>query len=306
MKLRLVNAIGKTMLLAGISYAAISALAAHRLIRPKRRVAYGVGPWLYGLETRDVFFPASIDGTRISAWYLPNPGARRAVVLVHGKDISRGMELFGRFLELAQSLHRRGFAVLLPDLRGHGMSGAGIFSFGLYERRDVLGAVDWLQTQGFIPASIGLLGISLGSSAALGAAADGAGVGAVISDSGFARIEPLIHTQWKNETHLPQFLLPGVILMTRLLYGYDLAASSPVDEVWRIHAPLLLMHGGQDAMIPPEHAKLLLAAAPNAELVEIPQAVHAGLYGFDPQGYTERVAAFFDRHLGLKERPISI
>ncbi len=304
--LRLAKAIGKTMILTGISYGVISALLARRFGRPKRRFMYGVGPWLYGLETRDVVFPASVDGTRISAWFVPNRGARRAVVLVHGKDVSRGMELAGRFLELAQALHQRGFAVLMPDLRGHGLSGAGSYSFGLRERRDVTGAVAWLQAQGFTRGAIGLLGVSLGSAAVLGAAADGAGVGAVVSDSGFARIEPIIRANWKNETRLPDFLMPGMLLMARMIYGYDLAASAPMDEVWRIDAPLLLLHGGQDTLIPPEHAQMLRAAAPNAELVIIPEAPHAGLYGVDPAAYIGRVADFFDRHLGLMTKPAPI
>jgi len=305
MKMRF-GLVAEVLAAAGVTYLAASALAAHRLARPKRRFTYGVGPWMYGMDTRDVVFPASLDGVRISAWYLPNPTARRALVLVHGKDVCRGMELYGRFIELAQALHRRGFAILMPDLRGHGMSGAGTYSFGLRERRDITGAVNWLRAQGFDPAAVGLLGVSLGSSAVLGAAADGIGVGAVVSDSGFARIEPVIRANWRRESHLPNLMLPGVRQAVRWLFGYDLASSAPVDEVWKIRAPLLVMHGGQDEMIPVEHARLLAASAPDAELFIVPEAIHAGLYGIDPQAYTQRVGDFFDRCLGLKNRSVSI
>ena len=297
-KSRLGIAAGGGLGLGLLLYIGIAAAAAYRLARPKRRFAYGVSPSLYGLEAKDVLFPARGDDVSISGWYIPCPGSQRVVILVHGKDVSRAMEFSGRFLELAQALHRRGFSILMMDLRGHGMSGRGKFSFGLHERRDVLGAVDWLEQHGYAPGRIGVLGVSLGSSACLGAAAEDAAIGAVVSDSGFATIEPVIRAQWRAESGLPNLFLPGVMQMARLLHGYDFRASRPEEEVGRIRGALLIIHGDMDSMIPLEHARRLQAAAPGAELWVVPGAIHAGIFGADPQAYASRVGDFFEQHLG--------
>ncbi len=60
-------------------------------------------------------------------------------MLVYGKDANRTRELDkdlsddvpGEFPDLAVGLSRRGFSVLMIDLRGHGQSGQARFGFGL-------------------------------------------------------------------------------------------------------------------------------------------------------------------------------
>jgi alpha/beta superfamily hydrolase len=56
-------------------------------------------------------------------------------------------------------------------LRGHGQSADAPFTFGIYERRDVEGAIDWLKSQGFESGKIGVLGVSMGAASVIGAAA---------------------------------------------------------------------------------------------------------------------------------------
>ena len=161
----------------------------------------------------------------------------------------------------------------------------------------MLGAVDWLRGQGYPAGRIGGLGVSLGSSACLGAAADEPAIGATVSDSGFAMIEPVIRANWRAESHLPDFVLPGVTAVGRLMYGYDLQSSRSVEDAARISGGLLIIHGEQDSLVPPEHARLLSAAAPLAEVWMVAGAVHAGCYGVDPAAYTARVVSFFERWL---------
>lgn len=285
------------VLAAPLIYAGVSIAAAASLTRPKRRIAFGVSPAVYDLESRDVQFPARGGDAKISGWYIPCGDSQRVVVLVHGMGISRGLEMYGRFLELAQALHRRDFAVLMIDLRGHGFSGPGRFSFGLNERRDVIGAADWLKTQGFQPGSIGILGVSMGAAACLGAAADDPDIGAIVSDCGFADVLPVMRAEFARESGLPGFFLPGVIRAARLLFGYDISQSRPIDEAGRIHGALLLIQGMEDKMVLPENALRLKEAAPNAELWMVPGAIHAGSFGADPREYARRVGDFFDANL---------
>ncbi len=62
------------------------------------------------------------------------------------------------------------------------------------------------------------------------------------------------------------------------LQGYPMRRDQLVGQ---IHAPLLLIHGEQDTMIPPRHSDLLKTLAPQATLVHIPGAAHNDLQEFD-------------------------
>lgn len=278
-------------------YLGISTYAASILTMPQRDATVNT-PATFGARFEEVRFPARGGDVEIAAWYLPQPDASRAVILVHGKDSSRSTEFQGRFSEFAARLHERGFPVLMIDLRGHGASGDARFSFGLAERRDILGAVDWLMAQGFRAGSIGVLGVSMGAASAIGAAAEDPAIGALVADCSYAEIAPLMQRHWSTASGLPDIFLPSTLFMGRFVLGMDLTTAQPVTEIDDIAPrPVLIIHGSADAFTPVEHGRALAAAAPDAEYWEVPGAGHARSYETDPQQYVDRVASFFRRHL---------
>ena len=189
--------------------------------------------------------------------------------------------------------------MLMIDLRGYGESSDGRFTFGIRERQDVLGALDYLEERGYLPGKIGVLGLSLGAASAIGAAADQADIGAVVTDSGFSDIRPLVYAQWEEESELPLFFLHATRLMGRFMYGIDVLDARPVDEIGKISPrPLLLIHCQLDSIVPVEHQAQLAAAAPWAETWTVPGCEHTQAYLVDPHTYAERVAEFF--HEALK------
>src|SRR5439155_23439584 len=192
---------------------------------PHRAFAPPETPATFNLAFQDVRFPARGGDVTIAGWYIPHPARRRAIVLVHGKDGNRYTEFQGRFVDFAAALRQRGFALLMIDMRGHGQSGDTHFSFGINERRDVEGAVDWLKVQGFQPGSIGVLGVSMGSASSIGAAADDPDIGALVEDCSYAAIYPIIQHEWGATSHLPDAFLPSTIAIGRLLFGTDLTAA---------------------------------------------------------------------------------
>ncbi|MGD8457398.1 MAG: alpha/beta hydrolase [Anaerolineales bacterium] len=184
------------------------------------------------------------------------------------------------------------------DLRGHGGSEGERYSFGVYERRDVLGAVDWLIDQGFEPGNIGTLGISLGGGAVDGAAGEDTAIGAVVLDSTFADLNPLIELKWEEESGLPKFFLPGVNLMNRLLYGWFLTDVRPVEDVAKIAPrPMLILHCTTDEDVDISHAYQLIEAAPQAETWIIEGCDHAEVYRDFPTEYEDHVITFFQENL---------
>ncbi|HEU0027217.1 MAG TPA: alpha/beta hydrolase, partial [Ktedonobacterales bacterium] len=211
---------------------------------------------------------------------------------------------------ISAALARNGFAVLAYDSRGHGDSPAAPFSAGLFEQRDVLGAVDYLRA-GAIPypelgrpRAIGALGISGGDAAALFAAARELAIQAVVSDDGFATVMPIMEQLVRNENSLYMPFVPGALLADRLIYGIDFTQARPVDVVARIAPrPVFFIHGAEDTYIPPSHFYQLSAAARAAPGAQVetwlePKAHHARDYRAAPDEYTARVTAFFAKALG--------
>ncbi len=286
-----------------ITYLAIGAMAANALTVPKRQFNWQNTPGRFNLAFEEVRFPARVDGVQIAGWYIPSQGSDRAVVLVHGRDASRTFEFDGGFVDLAAMLQRGGYHILMIDLRGHGQSEDGRYSFGLNERRDVEGAADWLLKKGFAPGSIGVLGVSLGAASAIGATADEPRIGALVTDSAFADFCPVLKARWHTDTGLPDVLEPSTLLMTRVLFGIDLCASRPFQEVSRITPrPMLFIHSTSDEMVPVSNHTKLSAAAPAAETWVVSGPEHARIFNAFPEGYAERVIRFLDKSLGASIR----
>ncbi len=294
-----------TLLLGGLL--SLATFAAHRLTGPMRWGGRPApGSWaatatpqsVVGVPFEDLTIPARTDGHPIAAWFVPADGATAAIIVAHGKDKSRAREFQGNALHVMRALHRHGFAVLMIDLRGHGTSGPHRATYGLRERRDVLGAVDWLLAQGFAPGKIGVLGASMGAAASIGATAEEPRIGALATDSAYAAITPMLQGLVRRHARALGPLVPLTLGLARLFTGVNIAAARPVDEIGRIAPrPLLIMHGTHDWLIPPADAALLHAAAPGSELWVVRGAGHVRIYAFDPEAYVARVVGFFARSL---------
>jgi len=210
-------------------YLGISVYAAYTLTRIGDHEQYSNTPETFGVEYEDVRFKAKYDGTQIAAWYIPNEASSQAIIMVHGHGASKQNAISGNYPKLAASLSKAGFAVLMIDMRGHGDSEGERNSFGVYERWDVLGAVGWLAEKGFFPADIGILGLSIGGAASIGAVYEEPGINTLIVESTYADLHPVIKEKWHEESGLPDFFIPGVALMIRLMYGYNVFELKPVD-----------------------------------------------------------------------------
>lgn len=286
-------------LLALALYFVVCLVAFAVMTRPERHFDARNNPARFGLTYREVRFRARGGDIGLAGWLIPATSSERALVLVHGKDSSRSDELDRHFPELAAALVRRGFSVLMVDLRGHGQSGAARFSFGPDEGRDVEGAADFLESQGFHAGSIGVLGVSLGAVASIYAAAADRDIGALVADSGYAALDPVLRRNWAGASHLPELFLPGTELLGRWIDHRDVRTVIPADQIARIAPrPVLIVHGAVDGLIPVQDAYDLQAADPSAAIWIVPQAVHAGAYEVKPDLYVNRVSDFFSGALG--------
>ena len=180
------------------------------------------------------------------------------MVFVHGCNGAKGLELRSSSFDFPARLIARGISVLMLDLRGHGESGGRRMTFGIRERYDLLGAVDWLLARGYRPGTIGLLGASMGGASVLGAACLSSAVGAVVVDSAFADLLDVVRRNFGRETGLPPGLMRPMLMLARLFCRENLASFRPVELARKLAGrPVMVVHAEGDAMIPAAHALAL-------------------------------------------------
>jgi dipeptidyl aminopeptidase/acylaminoacyl peptidase len=226
--------------------------------------------------------------------------------MVHGDNTSRSDSKTG-MLHIARALSRRGFGILMFDMRGRGDSPTAVSSSGYFERLDLQGASDYLVGHGADRSRIGALGYSLGGAVALLAGSSPNNFGAVVSDSAFADLSLVLKGTMTGIKRPLTLWFPGMKFMAKALYGIDIAEVSPARAIARSDTPVLVIHGEEDRVIPVEHARLLgRAIGASFDEIEsgeetvwtVPGAGHTGAYRAQPDIYIDKVASFFERHLG--------
>jgi hypothetical protein len=201
----------------------------------------------------------------------------------------------------ADVLAKRGYGVLMFDVRGYGESEGSLFPYpkgGVAE--DVLGAVTYLQSRPDTePGRIGALGLSLGAMLVLRAAAETDGINAVLADGAD---EPTLADMEAQFSSVP-FLYP---LYIRPIYGFSLwmmgiQTETPgplVSDVISAIAPrpvFLIAAGGQAEI---EDNRMFFARAGEPKtLWELPDAAHASGIFSHSADYHHKLVAFFDQAL---------
>ena len=204
---------------------------------PSREIAHI--PSAAGLTFREPSFTTD-DGIRLCGWWIPTPAQDRLgeILFCHGNAGNIG----DRLLE-AQLLTRAGFDVLLFDYRGYGHSNGRPDEPGTY--RDARAAHHALLAQPEADrASVIYLGESLGGAVALHLALQRPPAG-LISQSTFTSIRDLARHHYPL---IPPLLIPN---------WYP-----SLSTIARLQAPLLVLHGDRDDIVPLSHAHALYEAAP--------------------------------------------
>lgn len=296
------------------AYVAISLYISTQLVYVTQKALYAT-PASLGLKFQSVTFASRDDHIQLRGWFIPgvlpngNLTAQRTIIMVHGARTNRTDKDAG-LLNLSGAIARNGFAVLAFDMRGSGESPPAPISLGYFEQRDVLGAVDFLRAGPLPypelgrPRAIAGWGVSMGAATLTMAAAQELAIRAVVSDSAYADIIPILEREVPRGGHLPALFTPGALLATQAFYGVNFYADRPVDFVARIAPrPILFIHGAADKYIPPSNMDLLAAAArssPNADVQtwSVPGANHAQSFNIEGKVYVDRIIAFYTAALG--------
>jgi fermentation-respiration switch protein FrsA (DUF1100 family) len=267
---------------------ALSWYAGGRLIAPATRP---LGPPPQALAAVDVEIP-STSGSRIRGWLSRGATGQGAVLLLHGVRGNR-TDMASR----AQFLRALGYSVLLIDLQAHGESPGSRITFGELESRDVSAATAFLRRS--LPGEhIGIIGVSLGAAATV-LAKKPLGVDAIVLESMYPTIEQAVEDRLRYRMGAVGALLaPLVIAQIGPRIDVDPQRLRPVDEIGKIGAPLLLIHGSEDRHTTLEEAQSVFAAAAQPKTFwQVEGAAHVNLHKFARQEYEQRVSAFLSSRL---------
>lgn len=226
------------------SCALLDGIERELVFRPRIADWPGYSPGI--LNEEEVWIPVGA-GERLQGWWLASPGAEFTLVYFHGARVN----LTGSVYRL-RGFRDAGFNVLAIDYRGYGRSSARLPSeASVYE--DAEAAWKWLD--GRVPdrARRVLYGHSLGGPVAAEVALRGGGAAALILESSF--------------TSLPEMTLLGGLLSQRM---------DVLDKLGRLELPVLIVHGANDTVVPPEMARRLYDAARGPKrLVMVEGAAHS-------------------------------
>jgi pimeloyl-ACP methyl ester carboxylesterase len=240
-----------------------------------------------GIPFEDIRFPTA-RGLSLHGWWVPGgrPGRSPVVLLVHGWG--RNVE---RMLPYVGMLHPAGCHLLAFDARHHGLSDPDGHASMPKFSEDIRAAVALVAARPDVdPERVAVLGLSIGGSAAIHAAAHDHRIRAVVTAGAFADPRDAMITfgrwQW--------LVAPALPLAFRFMewrVGARFRDIAPEAVIARAAARFLLVHGDADTVVPVAHAHRLKAAAgERASLWVIPGRGHSDVH-LEP-GFRERLLAF--------------
>ncbi|MDU0288590.1 alpha/beta hydrolase [Saccharothrix longispora] len=187
------------------------------------------------------------DGLRLTAWHFPVADARAAVLVAPGNAGNRSLRA-----PLARALAARGLSVLLLEYRGFGGNPGSPSEEGL--ALDVRAARDFLV--GSTDAPLVYFGESLGSAVVAELAVEHPPAGVVLRS-------PFTDLAAVGRRHYP-FLPVRWLLLDEF---------RTVDHVARTAAPVTVVLGDADSVVPPEQSRAVADAA-GGRAVVVPGADH--------------------------------
>jgi pimeloyl-ACP methyl ester carboxylesterase len=226
---------------------------------------------------------------------------RGTILVLHGV-LARSANM----LPVARVMAGAGYRAVLVDLRGRGRSTGKYMTFGLQEAKDLSQVIDALERRDLLAGNLGVYGISYGATTSIHLAAADRRVRAVVA------VEPF-STAREEVPHFARVMVPGIgWLISDETYQqsldeagriahYDPDEADAVKAIQQTSAPVLLIHGTNDWVVPHQQSERLHAAAlDHSELVSVPYLGHVALW-VDPGGHVaNRARDWFDRWIGVE------
>lgn len=247
--------------------------------------------------TEEIWGFTSFDGLQLKAhFFTGQPESHRYALLVHGYHDTA-------YRVAAHALHflEKGYHVLMPDLRGHGLSEGSYVGFGYHDHYDILGYIDLIREHD-PEAQIVLMGISMGAATVMLTSGEFLpdNVKCIIEDCGYSSAWEQCRHNMRTIYHLPAFpVLTLTNLILKCKHHYSFKEAAPVKAVAKATVPMLFIHGSKDDFVPFAMQQQLYDACSSTEkeLLIVEDAVHANSNEVAPALYWHTVDAFTEKYI---------
>ncbi len=226
---------------------------------------------LTALGVREIMLK-TVDGLSLLSWYLPPRDGHPVVAYFHGNGGHIGYRA-----ERLRWFARYGYGVLMAEYRGYGRNPGTPSEPGLIA--DGVAALDFLGGEGIAPNRLVIYGESLGSAVAVSLAAQRE-VASLILEAPFTSVAEVAQYHYS-------FIPASALLRDRF---------NSLARIADVKAPILVLHGEQDRIVPLRFGRALFDAAPEPK--ELWLSREAGHEDLVRHGAFETVLDFLQRRVG--------
>ena len=232
------------------------------------------------------------DGLQLHAYdFYQN--SNTYVIVIHGYT-SQGLEMGIS----TKHFYDMGYNVLVPDLRGHGLSEGDYIGMGWDERLDIIAWIDLLEEKDDY--NIILYGVSMGAATLMNTIGENLpdSVKLAIEDCGYTSTWDIFAYQLDSLFSLPATpFMDAANVITGIRAGYNLK-EGPINQIKNATIPILFIHGDADTFVPFSMLDELYDAAPNPkEKLVIKGAGHGQAYLVDSETYWNTVDSFIQKYI---------
>jgi len=256
------------------------------------KIRHQITPAKYNIPFEEIRFPTQ-NSRQLYGWWIrdqKNSGNKPTLILVHGWG--RNVE---RVMPYIRELYPRGYDLLAFDSRNHGSSDSDEYSTMAKFAEDIQAAIDFIESKNGADSSsyIGVIGLSIGGAASIYAAAQDGRIQGVATVGAFAHPGDIMRLEFKKR-HIPYF--PIVWLLFKYIehkIGKKLDDIAPIHNIPKVRAPIFLIHGEEDRVVPLLHGRKL-ASAGSPEKIQfwvVPGKGHSNCHTH-PE-FWERMEQFF-------------
>ena len=251
--------------------------------------------WLNSISKKEINIQSNDKLQLFASEFKLSNESNKWVILIHGYTSEQSS-----IYDIARHYSDKGYNVLTPDLRAHGLSEGKYVGMGWLDRNDLLLWINYLL-KNYRNSEIILHGVSMGAATVMMASGENlpTNVKLIVEDCGYTSVWDIFSFELKLRFNLSTFpVLNAASFITSVRAGYNYKEASSIDQIKKSVTPILFIHGNADEFVPVNMAyKLYDNANINKELIIVDGAGHAESRLADEELYYGSIFSFIDKYL---------